>query len=198
MHCIKENDKMKCTVQDYKKSINESNFSIEQISMIWDFYVTKSVASTASQKRTVSDYDLKQFPFKKMLELASITEGNYHILLADRIPQTLKNCDLRICGEKGAPIAIDIDTPRFALIMAYSISDADEPKAKDDCGKAECLLTHIRNAFAHGNTYFFENGKMLLEDKNKSNTTAMILFNQKTLIDWIKLIDHSERFYRIR
>ena len=65
--------------------------------------------------------------------------------MADRIPQTLENCDLRICGEKDAPIAIDIDTPRFALIMTYSISDVDVPKAKDNCSKAECFLTHIRS-----------------------------------------------------
>ena len=64
--------------------------------------------------------------------------------MADRIPQTLENCDLRICGEKDAPIAIDIDTPRFALIMAYSIGDVDVPKAKDNCRKAECFLTHNR------------------------------------------------------
>ena len=64
--------------------------------------------------------------------------------MADRIPQTLENCDLRICGEKDAPIAIDIDTPRFALIMAYSISNVDVPKAKDNCRKAECFLTHNR------------------------------------------------------
>ena len=52
---------------------------------------------------------------------------------------------MRICGEKDAPIAIDIDTPRFALIMTYSISDVDVPKAKDNCSKAECFLTHIRS-----------------------------------------------------
>ena len=65
--------------------------------------------------------------------------------MADRIPQTLENCDLRICGEKDAPIAIDMDTPRFALIMTYSISDVDVPKAKDNCSKAECFLTHNRS-----------------------------------------------------
>lgn len=65
--------------------------------------------------------------------------------MADRIPQTLENCDLRICGEKDAPIAIDIDTPRFAFSMAYSISNVDVPKAKDNCSKAECFLTHIRS-----------------------------------------------------
>lgn len=187
----------KCTVQNYKRSINESSFSTEQISMIWDFYVTKSVASTASQKRTASDYDLKQFPFKKMLEAAAISDDNYHILMADRIPKTLEIAGLKICGDKGVPIPIEIETPRFALIMGYSISDNDEPKPRDNCSKPECLLTHIRNALAHGNTYFFENVNLLLEDKNKSNTTAMILIRQKTLLDWIKLIDHKEKFYRI-
>ncbi len=51
---------------------------------------------------------------------------------------------MRICGEKDALIAIDIDTPRFALSMAYSISNVDVPKAKDNCSKAECFLTHNR------------------------------------------------------
>lgn len=36
-------------IQLYKKSINESAFSSEQIAMIWDFYVTKSIAASASQ-----------------------------------------------------------------------------------------------------------------------------------------------------
>ena len=150
--------------------------------MIWDFYVTKSVASTASQKRTASDYDLKQFPFKKMLEAAAISDDNYHILMADKIPKTLEIAGLKISGDKGVPTPIEIETPRFALIMGYSITDNDEPKPKDNCSKPECLLTHIRNALAHGNTYFFENGKLLLEDKNKSNTTAMILIRQKNAL----------------
>lgn len=188
---------MKDTVQKYKKSINESSYTIAQISMIWDFYVTKSIAASASQKRTASDYGLKQIPFVKMLEVAGIKESQHKILLSDRMPATLNGLDLKTTGEKGVEIPIEIDIPRFALIMGYSICDEEEPKPKDNCSKAECLLTHVRNAFAHGNTYFFNNGNLLLEDKNKSNTTAMILIKQKTLLDWIKLIDHEERFYRI-
>lgn len=188
---------MKDTVQKYKKSINESGFTVAQISMIWDFYVTKSIAASASQKRTASDYGLKQIPFVKMLEVAGIKENQYKILLSDRMPATLDALNLKTTGEKGIEIPIEVDIPRFALIMGYSISDEEEPKPKDNCSKAECLLTHIRNAFAHGNTYFFNNENLLLEDKNKSNTTAMIIIKQKTLLDWIKLIDHEERFYRI-
>ncbi len=188
---------MELIVFDYKKSINYSDFSTSQIAVIWDFYVTKSVAASASQRRTASDYGLKQIPFSKMLEVAEIEEGQCRILLADKMPATLKSLNLSIAGEKGIAIPIEVDTPRFSLLMGYSISDEEIPKPKDNCSKAECLLTHIRNAFAHGNTYFFDNGNVLLEDKNKSITTAMILIKQKTLLDWIKLIDHEERFYRI-
>jgi hypothetical protein len=53
-------------IQPYKKSINESSFSSEQIAMIWDFYVTKSIAASASQKRTAKDYGLKSLPWKNM------------------------------------------------------------------------------------------------------------------------------------
>ena len=38
---------MKIEIQNYKKSINESQFTLAQVAMIWDFYVTKSVAASA-------------------------------------------------------------------------------------------------------------------------------------------------------
>lgn len=65
-------------------------------------------------------------------------------------------------------------------------------------GNAESILTHIRNAFAHGNTYFFENGNTLLEDKNRNIITARILLKLQTLLDWIGLIDKEQRFYILR
>lgn len=61
------------------------------------------------------------------------------------------------------------------------------------CGKAESILTHIRNAFAHSNTYFFDNNMVLLEDKSKGIITAEILLPMKILLDWIKLIDKDEK-----
>ena len=55
---------------------------------------------------------------------------------------------------------IDIDTPRIVCLTPFSISDEDPPKAA--VGEAESILTHIRNALAHGNTYLFANGNMML------------------------------------
>jgi hypothetical protein len=67
---------MKIEVQNFQKSINESKFTLAQVAMIWDFYVTKSIAKTASQGRTVKDYGLTTLPWLKMQEEAGITKDN--------------------------------------------------------------------------------------------------------------------------
>lgn len=58
-----------------------------------------------------------------------------------------------------------------------------------------CLMRHIRNTFAHGNTYFFDNDNMLLEDKDGEKITASILISKRSLLDWIKIIDKDSKFY---
>lgn len=187
---------MKCVVQDYRKSINETDFTPKQISAIWEFYVTKSLTSSSSQSRKVAEYGYAQLPFDKMLEIATITKSNSLFYTADRIQQTLESSDLRILGENETPIPIDIDTPRFALFMD-TIIDAGKQKPKHGFSRPRSLLTHIRNALAHGRTYLFGNGNMLLTDEYKNNITGMILIKQKTLLDWIALIDKDKNFYRI-
>ena len=165
--------------------------SKEQEAMIWDFYVTKSIAGSSSQKRTLSDYGLKNIPFEEMLTVAKIEEGHKFVLLADSINKTLQNNDLDV-GKENAPIEIDVDTPRIVCLTPYSIADSDKPQGK--VGEGQSVLTHIRNSFAHGNTYFFPNGNVLLEDKNRV-ITARILISLQTLLDWIPLIDKNQKFY---
>lgn len=59
--------------------------------------------------------------------------------------------------------------------------------------KIKCLFRHIRNAFAHGNTYFFENENVLLEDKDGKKVTARILIPQQALLEWTGIIDKSRK-----
>ncbi|MDO4756286.1 MAG: hypothetical protein Q4A54_08080 [Parabacteroides sp.] len=190
----------KVEVQPFKKSINESSFSSEQVAMIWDFYVTKSIAASASQKRTPRDYGLKILPWKEMCAKANLTDNNVKILPANSMNKTLENMDLAIEAGKGATRhnnPIDIDTPRIACLSPFGIADEEIPKAK--VGDAESVLTHIRNAFAHGNTYYFDNQFVLFEDKDaRGQITARIVLSQQTLIDWIELIDKESAFYIIR
>lgn len=186
---------MPLIVQPYKKSIFEVGLPDEQVNIIWDFYVTKSFSKSASQQRKASDYGLQKLPFDRMLQIAGIIEENYKILKCDSIKQSLSIMDLDI-GNDQNPVAIEIEQPRMVCIQPYRIEDDNPPK--EQMGKAECVFTHIRNAFAHGNTYFFDNGFILLEDKNQGKPTARILIRQQTLLDWVALIDHEERFYIFR
>ena len=80
------------------------------------------------------------------------------------------------------------------MLSPYTIADGESPKGR--VGEAESVLTHIRNSLAHGNTYFFENGNVLFEDKDmKGIITARIILKQQTLLDWISLIDKDQKFY---
>ncbi len=190
---------MKVKVQDYKKTIHDIGLPYMQEAAIWDFYVSKSIAKSTSQGRKVSDYGLKNLPWKEMLEKAGITEENKKILLANSINKTLEKYDL-ITEEKkdnqSIPIEIEIDKPRIVCLTPYTISDEESPKGK--VGEAESVLTHIRNAFAHGNTYFFDNGLMMFEDDNRKTITARMIIRQQTLIDWIGLIDKEQQYYILR
>ena len=62
-----------------------------------------------------------------------------------------------------------------------------------------CLFRHIRNAFAHNNVFFFENGNILLKDYQRDGdkqkdkkVTAAILIEFDTLFEWIRLIETDQ------
>lgn len=189
----------KSIVQPFKKSINESAFSTEQIAMIWDFYVTKAIAASASQRRTAGDYGHKSLPWKEMCTVAHLNDNNIKILPATSINKTLEMMDLVIDIGKGTDKQarpIEIEVPRIACLSPFTIADEEPPKSK--IGEAESVLTHIRNAFAHGNTYYFDNKFVMFEDKDqRGSITARIVLSQQSLIDWITLIDKESRYYTI-
>jgi hypothetical protein len=176
----------------YKKSIYDIGLPREQEAVIWDFYVTKSIASSASQRRAISDYGWKNIPFKEMLSSAGILSNNVKILPATSINETLKKYNLDT-GKVNDEKEIEIDELKIVCLTPFTIADENPPKAK--VGDAESVLTHIRNAFAHGNTYFFDNGNVMLEDKNNGTVTARIIIRQQTLLDWIFIIDKEARYY---
>lgn len=180
-------------LNDFKKSINNSVFSDMQIKVIWDFYVTKALVDSASQRRNIKkDYGYERIPLNEMKQIANFNVNNYKVMLADKIDETLKKYLLY----NDMDILENLELPRGVFISPYIIEDEKLPKAKK--GEGEVLLEHIRNCFAHGNTYFFDNGMMLLEDKNGSKITARLVCKQKVLLDWIKLIDKNQNYYIFR
>ena len=62
-----------------------------------------------------------------------------------------------------------------------------------------CIFRHIRNAFAHNNVFFFENGNILLKDyqrkddkQDEKKVTVAILIKFDTLFEWIKMIETDQ------
>lgn len=184
-------------VQDFHKAIYNIGLPKEQEAAIWDFYVTHAIASSASQKRSAKDYGRSQLPWEEMKIVAGIRKDNVKILLANSINDTLKKYDLIVTegkGERKTLKAIDIDVLRIVCTTPYKIADENPPASK--VGEAESVLTHIRNSFAHGMTYFFDNGNVMFEDKASSGQiTARMILRKQTLLDWIGLIDKENRYY---
>lgn len=188
---------MKVKISSYKKSVYETNINKEMQALIWDFYVTRSFANSASQKRAVKDFGRQVIPFKEMIAIAGISEENCKILPCTTMKNTITKLEFDTEQKNNGvmqEVEIDIDTPRMCCLQAFTVSEELKVETKSS-SQADCLFTHIRNAFAHGNTYFFDNGNVLLEDKDRRKITAKILIAVEILIKWIELIDVNHTVY---
>lgn len=193
------NDKM-ININSYIKSIYDSRFTYEQIAMLLDFYVTRSIAGQSGLSITLEDYGWKKlknghFDFveieNKILESAKVKK--LYCIRSNTIKDTLKS--IQLSNE-----IIYVDNPKIVLQQSYSLSIDENENVKIDSteNRINCLFRHIRNSFAHANTYFFDDDYMLLEDKEKNKITARILIKQQTLLDWIKIIDKNQIRYVIK
>lgn len=187
----------KVDIQNYKKTLRKSLFSYDQVEVIWDFYVSHSLAETGGQTISLEEYGWNLNARKKVFadiekELMIIAGiDKLCCIRSNTIKDTLMACDLsndKIC----------IEHPRIVIQQKYSITVDENEIMKFSSSREnrlKCLFRHIRNSFAHANTYFFDNGYMLLEDKDNNKTTGMILIRQQTLLDWIGIIDKEQKFY---
>lgn len=193
-HCLEEKVPKKAN----KKSLKDSPFSHAQIDMIWDFYVTHVISGGSGLERSIVDYgwtkDEKKTGYpgieKSIIDCAELV-GQICFIRSTNCQDTLSAMDLS--GD-----SICVNHERAVLLQKYSVT-VDENETIKFSGGGEnhvnCLFRHVRNSLAHGNTYFFDNGMVLLEDKDKSKITAEILIKQQTLLDWIGIVDKEEKFY---
>lgn len=211
---IKEIPKHNCSevkIAKRKKSLHESNYNAKAVELIWDFYVTHTLSGGSGMSRTQKDYGWNSST-KELEEGLKDVAGidGFHFVRAKSITQSLRAMDLadeEICAVH----------PRSVMKQNYtvSISETEELSLKNDESRIVSIFRHIRNALAHGNTYFFDNGYILLEDKNNNDRkhskadddpekakenelkqiTAEILIKEETLLEWIFKIDKDEKYY---
>lgn len=174
----------------YIKPIREADFTREEESAIWDFYVTRSLSRAASQQRTFEDYRPSGFGeqrirLERLLITAGVNDDGVIILRGQSMNSGLDRLELLMPEN----IIASIHKPRIACINPLP-SYADSSKSN-----IISLMIHIRNALAHGRTYFFSNGFIMMEDNIENVITARFLFHKRTLLDWIRYFDRDGRFY---
>jgi hypothetical protein len=170
------------------------NFSDKDLVKIYNFYLYKSFAASSPQKISVKEYGWESTKSKL---------NGYGAMLNDLKEKTHIEFYLKKCKKKQKD-SIDL------LLSKNHLSDDkfnnEKPVAVLEQQSREtdmtCLLRHIRNAIAHGNTYQFGNGNILLEDMQKREKgiriTARILINKDTLTDLIKVIDKNNILKKIK
>lgn len=184
----------KYDIQNRKMAIKDSGFSADEVNLIWDFYVTKSPAEQSTQSISFTNYGWADTTSKEngypALENALAKDAgieSFYMIRATSIKNTLNSVDL---GNR----TICIEHPRAVLMQRYSIlvDENENMQFQHEEKRVTCLFRHIRNSFAHGNTYFFENDMMLLEDKDKNTITARILIPRKSLLSWIDITNKDK------
>ncbi|MEE0434919.1 MAG: hypothetical protein UDB11_05890 [Peptococcaceae bacterium] len=180
------------------KTLQEIGFSKEQINLIWDFYVIHTLGGGSELSRKVTDYGWKTttgkkegYPalLRKLAESANIEK--FCIIKVNKTNETLKKMNLSPKGK------ICIEHPRAVMNQNYGIKLNENEIIEFDHkeSKVAALFRHIRNALAHGRIYCFENGNILLEDKDGRTATVEILIQKHALLDWIFVVDKDHKYY---
>ena len=153
----------KYDIQKQKIAIKDSGFSSDEVNLIWDFYVTKSPAEQSAQSTSFVNYgwadttDKERYPALENALAKDAGIESFYMIRAKTIKDTLNLVDL---GNR----TICIEHPRAVLMQSYNIiiDETEKMQLKSGESRIKCLFRHIRNSFAHGNTYFFENDMLLL------------------------------------
>lgn len=186
----------KIDIAKYKATLNASSFSDEEIKKLWEFYVSRSPAEQSSQSISLTNYGWENnnnrengLPVleKKLIEAAN--NISICFVRARTIKDTLSAMDL-------ANDTICSCHPRGVLMQEfiYQHDENESVRVESKESRVRCLFRHIRNAFAHGNTYLLPNGMILFEDKESGSTgkvSARILMPQAALLKWITIVDRE-------
>lgn len=166
---------------------------------IVDFYVSKAPVLKNNKKDTEGFglRSLKDLGWvgntglgRLEAELKSSADLTLYFIRSNSIDSTLESMNLDGC--------ICIEHARGVLQQKHNIvlKENGEVSITPDESRMECLFRHIRNSLAHGRTYSFNNGYIMLEDMdNQSNKiTARLLIKFQSLIEWIEIIGNPEKY----
>lgn len=188
-HCC---DCKKVSIKQFQGSfIGESIESKKEFAEIIDFYIFK--APILKDSKNENDFGLTSLSKlgwhgngglgRLESELKSKANITLYFIRSDRINNTVSamNLDDNIC----------IEHARGVLKQNYSITvkENGEKILSNSESRMLCLFRHIRNSLAHGRTYTFDNGYILLDDiEGNGILSARLLIKLSDLHEWIYII----------
>lgn len=193
-----------CTDTKIKKSpyhvtLKESGFTEDQINILWDFYVSRSFAAATGNPISLEtcgwhDTQSKTDGFPALENALASTAGltSFCIIRNNTIKDTLDQMDL-----SNEQICVSHSRAVLKQDFTYESDENEDAKIKSRENRINAIFRHIRNSFAHGNTYFFPNGNCLLVDKDGSKITSAILVPKQALWDWIAIVDKNNAYYSL-
>lgn len=191
----------KAKVEEVGKSLMDCSLSIDEIALIWDFYVSHApIRKDVNEKgnggglRYLGEYGWKGNSLT-ILERKIIAEANLGrivVIKADHLTETLAAMNL------GHEEEICWKHPRAVVKQLFSVKvmENGECQISEKESRMACFFRHIRNALAHNRIFYSPNGGMiLLEDMDNKTISARILIPITVLIKWISVIDKDRIFY---
>ena len=185
----------KVNIIPYSSSLKDSGFSDEALTVLWDFYVSRSFAASTGNPISLEKCGWHDTQSKTegcpALEKELVSNAgfiSFAVIRSKTIKDTLAQMDLNnehIC----------VSHPRAVFMQNFSYESDENVRIKSMESRIHALFRHIRNSLAHGNTCFFPNNNCLLIDKDGTKVTAAILLPKQALWDWISIVDKNKKYY---
>lgn len=172
--------------------ISKMGFSSDQVIEIVEFYLFNAPVLKSDKAKdafglcSLKDYGWTGTASMSKLEGQLLKAANMSIfcfIKSDTIDETLASMGF---GEK-----MCVDHPRAVLkqnVKVVSFEDGSTEIRQQET-RMECLFRHLRNSIAHNHTYLFDNGIVMIEDRDDNGKiSARILAPKSILIEWMKIV----------
>lgn len=177
------------SVEPHRLSISDASCYTDREKLdLFEFYVVKALVKTCKLGGVLSDLGWKGAELgrleKLFVELCGL-ENRFLIARTDKMPKTLErfglNIGMRIC----------IDCPRGVMLAECQVVEGIV-RPKGNATRVEVILSHIRNSIAHGNTFFFDNGNVLLLDVTRQgDKSCALLIPSRALVDFMQTVNNG-------
>lgn len=180
-HQVIEVEQYRCAVTDFEC------YTRNQARSVIDFFLLKAMVPTCSLGGSLADCGWKGAKLgtleKEVKKVLGIGNDDFIIARTETFPATVK----RLGFSKGEKTCIEC--PRAIMTLEYTVVEGSL-RARKNKTRMGAFLNHIRNSIAHGNTFLFPNGNILLIDKNRNNDiTGCMLIPAGGLLKIIDLIN---------